>query len=234
MTEKSYEDLVLECAETRRDLDVVHHPMMTALKKAFRAAFEADGFGGSDFKRLSDLVYYKGGYPSPESPPKTDALADDFARSIKLCSVIGHEAIVRRLRDVHGIDVVLRSDPIKLGPVSVDHDEADDFEDNLATAGISKSEIPADKLTLLKLMVDAAQALQAEICQLADTIKVDGAEEAENKYEIKKSNFVRAVGLMATKLRRGEGPMAEKIDKIEDDHINLERAIEPMLKKAGK
>ena len=35
MTEKTYEDIIRECAETRRDLDVVLHPTYGHLKKAF-------------------------------------------------------------------------------------------------------------------------------------------------------------------------------------------------------
>lgn len=227
MAEKTYEEIVSECAETRRDLDVVLHPQFNALKKAFKIFFERHGFIGSDFKRLSDLVYYQGGYPSPTTPAKEQVLADQVASALKLEDAIGRE-VLRKLLAERGIKIEfiewIGSD------VTLSDDETKELADASGEAGIDNLST-TNAHEALKTLVDKAQKLQATICQTADTIKVEAAAVVEEKFKIKKSNFVKAVNLAAVRLKRSQGVMEEKVDQLEENLENLQDAIEPLKKK---
>lgn len=226
---KTYEELVQECAEIRRDLDVVLHPIFGSLKKAFEVAWGSLGYTKSDFKRLSDLVYYQGGYPQPDSLPKEVVLADTVAKALELEKYLGRN-ILRLLLEDRGITITFTDEVIPKGFIGDLNDKEEaSLKDGWAGAGLD-GEVPNDRFEVLKRLIDRAQTLQKEICETADTIKVDAAEVAESEHKIAKGNFVKAVGLAAIKLRRGEGPMLEKIEAIHDAQENMNQALEPLEK----
>lgn len=226
MAEKKYEDYVQECAATRRDLDTILHPTYGELKKAFELVFGEHGFGKGDFKRLADMVYYQGGYPSENSPPKEVALADDVARVLHLENILDRDTFKEYLKE-RGIEVKLTTVVERDGTWSLESDKEDDLKNYLAGAGIQGSP-PRMYHEFLNTLVDRALEMQKEICQTADTIKVDAAAEVETKFKIKKGSFIKAVNLAAVKLRKGEGKMAEKLDEYLEKLENQEEAVEPL------
>lgn len=228
MADKKYEDILTECAETRRDLDVVYHPTFGNIKKAFAIIFGSSGFTGAEFKGLSDLVYYQGGYPNPDSKPKAQDLGDRVAKLLLLEEIAGKS----QLQDVlaqHGIKITIDTTFEEEYRSSLSDKEDKKLRNAWEGAGIDAG-IPASRFEALTLLLERSQNLQKYICQQADTIKVDAAEQVESAFKIAKPNFIKAVGLAALKLRKGEGPVAEKIDDIEDRHQNLEDALVPLKK----
>ena len=221
---ETYEDTVQECSETRRDLDVVLHPTFKHLKKAFSLIFAGDGMNGTDFKRLSDFTYYQGGYPSPDSPAKESSLAFQIANVMRLEELLEKRNFSSYL-GAEGVSVEYVKRP------GEDYFISDDDLSKLTEAwqgGGIDSEIPAKKSEALKLLLERAQSLQSEICQTADTIKDTGVE-VEDKFKIKKGNFIKAVGLAALRLKKGDGAMGEKVDDAIDNAENLIAAVQPLL-----
>jgi hypothetical protein len=230
MSEQEYSDIVSECAETRVDLDTVLHPTFNGLKKAFSILFEDFGYTKSDFKRLSDSVYYQGGYPSLTSPAKEVALADQVSKLLRLQKIAGRTTLIKYFED-RGVKIEFVDDFVPESFLSsFSNDDDKDFTEALQSAGIPTSDIVDSRSKMLKVLLDRAQNLQKEICQTADTIKVDAAEEVETRFKIKRPHFVKAVNLAAVKMRRGEGPMLEKIENLHDSQDNLNQALEPLEK----
>lgn len=228
MTEQTYKDIVEECATTRVDLDTILHPTFGALKTVFHLLFEDYGYTKGDFKRLSDSVYYQGGYPSPTSPAKEYAQAESIGKLLQLHNLIGRKTMIGYLEDF-GVSVTFTTDFIPkefLSAFSPDNDKK--FAEACGEAGI---EIEDDRVGMLQALVDRAQQLQKEICNTADTISVEAAEIVEAQFKIAKPNFIKAVGLAATRQRRGEGVMLEKIENMNDGMDNLTQALEVLTKK---
>jgi hypothetical protein len=230
MSELGYSDFVDECAQTRVDLDTILHPTFSGLKKAFAILFGDLGYSKSDFKRLSDSVYYQGGYPSPTSPAKEVALADQVSKLLHLQKLSGRTVLLNYFKEM-GIKIEFEEDFVPESFLSsFSNEDEEDFVHALESAGIPKSDIIDKRSEMLLVLLNRAQQLQKEICQTADTIKVDAAEEVESRFKIKKPHFVKAVNLAAVKMRRGEGPMLEKIENLHDSQDNLNQALEPLEK----
>lgn len=226
--EPNYEDIINECAETRRDLDVVLHPIYGYLKKVFEITWSSVGFTKSDFKRYADMVYYQGGYPRPDSLPKAQVLADQVAAMIKLEEYAGKHQFADLLK-ARGIVVGNSESPEAEYRGALTDKEEKALKEAWEGAGIDK-DINNDRFEILEILIDKAMKIQKTICEQADTIKVDAADMVESTFKIKKSHFIKAVGLATVKLRKGEGAMAEKVDDIIDNNANLEDAIKPLLK----
>jgi hypothetical protein len=225
---ESYEDIVQKCAGTRRDLDTILHPTFNELKKAFEIVFSEFGFGKGDFKRLSDMVYYQGGYPSENSPAKEAALADQVASVLKMEYMLGRTNFIEHMNE-RGISLEIAADLPANVKYTLSTDDEKELAEHFAGAGIQG--VPDKRLDVLQVLIDRAQELQAEICQTADTIKVDAAEKVEAQFKIQKGSFVKAVSIAAVKLRSGEGKMAEKLDQYLVKLENQESAVEPLKQK---
>jgi hypothetical protein len=227
MTDKNYEDYILESAETRRDLDVVLTPIFGSLKKAFGVIFGSEGFTKSDFKRYSDLVFYQGGYPKPDSLPKAAVLAKMVATLLKLEAAADKDQLSRLLGD-HGITVEITSAiPDGFSQTTLTDKEAKELRQGWEGAGIDVP-VPSSRQEALLLMLDKAHNIQGEIIEQSDAIKVSAAEKVESLFKIKKTNFMKAVGLASVRLRKGEGKMQEKMDDVHDQIANLEDALKPL------
>lgn len=224
---ETYEDTVQECAETRRDLDVVLHPTFKHLKKAFALIFAADGMTGADFKRLSDFQYYQGGYPSQSTPPKESNLAVQMANVMRLEELIDKKNFASFLgAQGVSVDFVRPMDPNWF----ISDDDLSKLVEAWSGSGIDET-LPETKAEALKFLLDRAQSLQSEICETADTIK-DTSLEVEEEFKIKKGNFIKAVNLAALRLKKGDGAMGEKVDDAIDNAENLIAAVQPLINKS--
>lgn len=222
--EVKYEDKIHEAAGQKRDVDIVYTPTFGALKKAFGLIFEMAGFDGSDFKRLSDFQYYQGGYPSPSSPPKESNLAYQVAQVIKLEKSIGKDNFVKFLAQ-YGVTVTDVSEVEDAYAIA--SDDANKLLKFWQGAGIDSS-IPNKRSEALSILLDKAQGVQKEICDVNDFIKTL-AEEVEDKFGFKQSNFMKAVNLAVIRLKKGDGVMSEKLDDVVESAENLIEAVQPLL-----
>jgi hypothetical protein len=224
---EAYEQLVDDAAEIRVELDEALHPRMSNLKTAFTVAWKSEGFRRGDFKLISDMVYYQGGYPNEDTPARETILADLVAKVVKLSHALDRDNFVKLLDD-RGVHLELAREPDKI--YQVEGKEADQLKNSWHGAGMS-GEPPADRYEMLKLMIAESQTLQKTICGKADEIKVEAAETAQEEHGIKRSNFVKAVGIAAIQKRRGHEAAAERVTLIEEQQDNLTLALEPFAAK---
>lgn len=218
---EEYGELVDECAETRRFIDEELHSQMKSLKKAFEVFFPE--YNGSVFKLVSDLVYYQGGYPGENSPPKAETLGKTVSAALRLLQVLEKDQL-QSIIQAGG--VVTSSQIIEDGPVT---DES--WKEALDQWGQAMSDKrPKTRNEAFALMIKRAQQLQGEICAAADSIKITAAAEAKEKHGIEKGNFVKAVNIAAIGKKKSRDKMAEKVDEAVDNADNLVQALEPLRK----
>lgn len=217
----SYVDLVSENAETRLHLDSVLHRRYGRMKKIFETIFP---FKGKFLKLAVDLKYYQGGYPSETSPPRSEALADHVASCLHVLELLGEDQF-KQLLAQRGIQVTVQSNPIYAEPLGSDAREI------VGTEWV-EAELPGqpgrDRLAILKTLFETGLTLQREICQEADTIKIDGANAAKDRFKIEKPNFIKAVRLGAMQRRRGLEKMQAQLQKTEAIAANLAPALDPL------
>ena len=161
----AYKELLEQAADLHTNINKEMWPQFKDMAKRFSQLFPS--FKSSDFKLLSDLVYYQGGWPSENTKAKEQVLAERVATALKLEEVIGRETLQLLLRE-QGIEV-----------------RVVDSVGNPEQRG------------QLKDMIDAAQRLQKEICDAADVIKEDLAEKAKDEFSIEPKNFMQAVRIAA-------------------------------------
>lgn len=170
MTTGTYEQLLSDAAAIREKIDGDLWPKYKELSKKFEAEYPE--FKKSDFKLVADLVYYQGGWPSLNSKPKEEDLADRVAAALRLEKAIDRNRLVELLSE-RGIEVSLRVE-----------------------------DLARDRKLTLRDMVSAAQGLQKEMCHDADEIKIAMAEVAEEQFKVEKANFVKAVKIAASGNRK--------------------------------
>lgn len=159
--------LLREAVQIRKSISQLY-TKYHALGKA--AMFSIEGLQKNDLKRAVDAVHYLGGgWPTPTSKGRMEALLDNFAGMYKVLDFAGYGYLVEEhLKDL-GISVSLMEDK------------------TFKNAAVSKSELQvlskmfeipqlddvADLKQLLAKIIDEADIIQTEICQLADKIKDD-------------------------------------------------------------
>lgn len=191
----TYKELLTEAADMRVNINNEMWPQFKDLAARFKALFGNYGFKPGDFKLISDLVYYQGGWPTENTKAKEQALAEKVATALKLEKAIGRETL-RMLLEEQGVTV-----------------------EAVAAVGDDSSR------QQLKDMVDAAQRLQKEICEAADSIKEDMAERAKSEFSIEPKNFIKAVNIAAVGDR---DKIREKVEAVEKSVANLDAAMEPL------
>lgn len=222
MSEK-YEDLVEECVETRTYIDDILHPRYSELKKAFESLFNLDA---KVFKRVNDLIYYQGGYPSENSPAKAEALADDIASALMVFDFIGNSQL-KRLLEKRGININISSNPLLL-TLNIPDEKWNEVIGVLGVGYVTHEE-KRNSLEILQQMIKEAQDLQGQICSKADSIKIEGAEIAEKDHKVDKPNFLKAVQLGSFLRRKGSEKAREKIDAVLEQADSLHDALKPIV-----
>lgn len=194
----TYLELLEKCAATRADIDERLHKRYNEIKKAFEEVFPE--YKGIDFKRFVDLVYYQGGYPSPNSPPKEEDLADLVSKSLQLERAYGRTTLEELL------------------------------EERGVTVKVDASTVPksSKQIQWLKTNVKECLGLQAEICSLANSIKKTGAKTAKTTFKIDRDNFIKAVKIAAIGKRKGIKTKDKKVIEAYEKGANLVDAIEPL------
>lgn len=121
-----------------------------------------------DFKRSVDALYYLGGgWPSPNSKGRMEALLDNFIGMYRVLDFIGMGETVTKYLAEQGVTISLDPrfaiDDRELTPNEVMYLEKTIGRDNME--GV-------DTVSRLVLVcVSACEELQGDICRLADTIK---------------------------------------------------------------
>lgn len=218
---RSYAELLEDSAVTKMEVDDVHKPRMSGLKKIFKTAF---GAKPKAFKFANDMIYFKGGYPKADSPPKAAKVFGALADYVFMLEAAGQK---------DKIDGYLRSIGLEVNRIGTYPNPYD--TPLIANGGklqaawdaqFQGQQLPQTGGALLKKLFDEGQEVQCAICELSDEVKLINAAEAEADHGITKGPFMKAVGVRLAEMKKGDG--AEKLQKIDENIEMLEKALEPL------
>lgn len=229
-----------EAVEIRKELNGVLWKDYNSLKVVFGAIYSE---APSLLKTLSDMNYYLGGYPSPDSPSRISSFSKRFGAIAKYYSLLG------RLNEInsHLAEFGVRVEPIETSQVHISREGLNSKKVAKHIDRVSKSfgfEYIDDPKEMLEWFLDQTKALQGEICQRADQIKIDLFAEVETKLEEKeltlgKGGFTSAVNAVANKRLKAEAGKDTqnvvakaliKSDNLETDGEFLRERIEKEVK----
>jgi hypothetical protein len=202
----------------------------TPIKKIFQ---HLTGREKSDLKFIHDMIYYKGGYPKEDSPPKMDAILDKFVTLVRYFQLLGKSDEINKKLLERGVKIEI-TDPMEDKQIVFSQrfqemEEADQDElldvwfkifpgENINQLDIYTSE-------LMKKLLELSLPLQAEICNASDSIKIINSAAVEERTGIKKKNFLEAVKLKYKEMV-DDTKKEKALEKIKKDDIeNLEEAI---------
>jgi hypothetical protein len=147
---------------------------ITELYKQYHCLSAAAMFSGGiahwDFKRAVDAIhYFGGGWPSPGSKGRLEALLDNFVGVYRVLEFIGKAHMVETHLANLGVTIKL-ADAFKIDDAELEPNDIVYLtrEYNLAAFGV---ENPKTLRELVTMLVDAADMIQTDICKKADMIK---------------------------------------------------------------
>lgn len=214
-----YEDKLQKSSETRWTLNEEYHPIMKKLSTMFKLVFSEKP---KIFKFVKDAIYYKGGYPKPDSPPRLDVFVENFAKLYLYYDRLGLSNEINEKLRAHGINANMVSEQDNF-PFDMSSDQFSEFS-KLWKEVFNETAIPVESNTIFRTLIEEGVSLQSTICQLADTIKIDDANEVEENCEIKRPHYVKAVNLKYKTLKNK--PLDKDLDTIKKNIESIENSIE--------
>lgn len=205
---ETFEKTVEESAETRVDIDVNLRSQYKGLMKTFEAGFLNEP---KVFKRIVDILYYTGGYPTENTPPKFEQLVDDFAQVVTFLKLLENPKVEDRLQEVWGITLNMPDKKFTL--------EVESFDEAWKKYVAVDEPAPDNAPLAMKELTNRAMAIQGEICQKSDSIKRDNATKIEEECSIKKPTFMSCV-MVKAKAKKKCDPVLVKVEreKLIDKH----------------
>lgn len=184
-----------EAADIRAELNNVSWKDFAEMQKGFAALFSVKP---SDFKRLNDLVYYQGGYPSPSSPAKHKSCAESFAKAYKSLFLVGKQDLLTQHLAKFGLKVVVENESKLKMPLR--HPDPSLVLKPLAKSRGLKVPKSTDPKVVALWFVDYCQSLQGEICAKANIIKKELYSKMR-KYagDIRRADFRETVAVRVRK-----------------------------------
>lgn len=204
-------DGLAQAVAHRRALDEELWPKFKVLKKIFSKVFlhntrsvsvsnrgdDRDagkgGSPGSVLKHISDLLYYRGGYPLPSSPPRMDVLARQTGEAVRYLHLLGNLDEFRSKLAEYGVDVVVSNK--ERFKVNINQGWFTDMEiRNLLLEFDICLEPDATAKDIMKALMDQCLDLQGAICRTSNKVKKDLYDEVSSKNpDLKKPDFLELV-----------------------------------------
>jgi hypothetical protein len=213
---QTFMEEVENCLPIRDTLNSELSGEMRDLRRLFVNAFSVEA---KEFTFLKDSLYYKGGYPSENSPARLDTLFQKVGVITKWLSFLGLEDEYDKYCKQYGFVV----HPLLTNTALSDNgfEDRSDFkilwQDVFGTANH-----PSTKKEILQELVDRGLQLQGTICQEADKIKIDHAEIVEEICQVPKNVFVKTVNNMLKK-RKGAKNIEDRLnEQIEKSLVTTE------------
>lgn len=208
---------IQSAAETRVKINGILWKKMKDISQIFYNSFFYLESHKSDFKRINDLLYYVGGWPSENTPPRLKSLARDIFITYNFYTLLGFDEFNKYLAE-YGLAITV-VDPEKAKIIF----NKDQFNHGVKTAGLNNDQDNVKETDDAKIAVteltDLGQYIQSMICAEADKIKLRDACEASVQHGINKRNFVIAVNNEA---KRGLESNQEKAKKA---HLNTYETV---------
>lgn len=204
-----------ESTGIRIEINTVHNKEMGKYAKLFKTIFNRK----NTYKFIKDMIYYKGGWPTDETPARLESLAQKTAKAAYFLNYIGDDTFVKYCKQ-YGISITLEN----LVEETVGHNEPIKNEAQLDSDwyDIFNKQRPKDKRECFNELISIGCGLQEIICEAADEIKITNAGIVEKDCEIKKPNFVKVVNINASpnkqkqieKIKKNSKEIVEVVDNV--------------------
>jgi len=225
MKEKEFfNEKVQEGASIRVELSEILWKAMNQAKIVFNSLVPF-----KNFSNVKTFLYYKGGYPKPDSPPKINEHIKKLAHYYWIVKFLDFKEEYEKIHEVFqnfGLQITEIEPIVPLSSID-DKKQEKKVKRALLKLGFEENEIEnllLDKKELLRKILQIALELQCEICEKSDKIKIDLADEVKETCEVPKSTFLKAVDLQAKKIKLDQEKYKELIKKIKEK-IEIEREI---------
>jgi hypothetical protein len=185
---KKFSEILSECAEIRKELNEVHWKRFSRIASVFSRIFSRDKHL---MKLLSDLMYYRGGWPTPTTKPRYESLGNHIGEAFTMLHAIDEDGpLQEHLRNKFGIEITVTD--AKKHTLVASKPSGSGYNKYVKEAGLEGMidyNQPADKI--LRTLVSECNVLQKVICGEADKIKIDGFNKAKNGAPgLEKGDFV--------------------------------------------
>lgn len=210
---------VNEGAEIRSELNKKHHKHLGKLALLFNYAFE---YSTHTFKYLNDIVYYKGGWPKENTPPRLETLIKHVSSVIQFFTLAGKTEELNEYCEKYGIEITIKK-PFDCFNNNKLHDG---FKFNKLLKKLYPDIKLESKKEIINFLFDEGNDVQEIICKLADEIKLENAKMVQAKCNIKKKHYVNIVNIKAGNIDSPQSTKVNKrIDNIKNDVTQLTQAI---------
>jgi hypothetical protein len=216
----------------RYEINEDHAPILSKLSKIYKGFFNRDP---GEFRYAKDMWYYKGGWPSPNTPPRAKNLAKHIATSMMILHYIGKDNELNEYLKEYGfkIEFIDETKFYNEGLLleidwKLDNKRKKLVEDNWKD--LFGTPVPSDPKELLSNMMNLACNKQKVICELADQIKIDKGQKVEEECKVKVGDYTRAVNLKY-KLQKGND-ITPQIDRIVGDSETTIESVETLVSKS--
>lgn len=217
----TFKKMVNKSIEHRRIIDNDLNEDMRSLRDLFSKTFLVEKI---EFTQLKDFMYYKGGWPSIDSPARLDTLFKSLSVVMKYFKFMEMEEELIKYMKNYGLTISI--DDAKVEQLT---NYKDPFIKQEWRNCFGKEVMPESKQEIAKKILDKALVIQEKICGHADQIKIINANVVEDKCGVKRSNFVNAVNsafkVSKTGLRRSSALYHTKIKHVVSEAA-MTRAIE--------
>jgi hypothetical protein len=165
------------------------------------------GVSHADVKKAVDALYYLGGgWPTPNSKGRMEALLDSFAGMYRVLDFIGSGQIVRDHLAQYGISVSLAPEH-QIKNHELTPNEIKYLDNEYSSAYFNLDEI-TDLKTLIAAIVEECQELQRQICKKADIIKEELRPAAKTTLGVEDAEYDRLHDFV--KLSINDDPRSEE------------------------
>lgn len=209
-------DLIQEAVQVRAKI--------TELYKQYRdlsnTACLAAQLNHRDLKRAVDALYYLGGgWPSPTSKGRMEALLENFVGMYRILDFIGKGTLVVEHLTKFGVKVSLDRE-FKIENAELTVNEKKYLESNFPVMYHEVGEINTIR-DLVRAVIAECEVLQGEICQLADTIKDNLKPAAQKHLELEDAEYDRLHAIV--RMTAADTPRAE--DKAQSKKVAFTTSV---------
>lgn len=218
VVEKDLVDKVNLGASIRFDLNQIEWKAMNKIQTILREILDEDH---QTIRALNDCYHYKdGGYPNPDSPPRSENAVDRLAKMFKYVNMLGDgEMINTYMRQKYGMEiVVVNKDQNQLLALNLEKEKKlNKLQADLGT----DVDFSARPIEVVRQFVQIMDAQQGVICRKSNSIKNDlfGELDLIHPKKVKKGDFLTSVSMAAQELKKADSGKKAKAKLIEKNEI---------------
>lgn len=213
------QDFLAEIVSIRGEIDL-QYKEYNAIKKILKKKL---GIEPNDFKRAVDAVHYLGGgWPSETTKGRMESLLDNFAGLYKILKLAGRESMFDEHLASLGLSVSIINEETFLDVQRLSPKDIDEI-----SQVVPLGEDVSTK-TILSNAIDACDAIQTQICKMADVQRDEILPELKeiNSFDNPEADRIIKVARLAAKSK--EEKTKELLDKVELSVAAFDSVIESM------